>query len=152
MVYLITRGEYSDYHVVGYCTSKNIAEKICAKLNRSELQRVYGIPYMVESCRCMDEKPKAESVAYEYEFHARKDISGKVEMTYPYSAEGVLVDEWLPVRVEHDALIDPATEIGYLVSDTYTIRVRVKQKNRDKALKIAEDALAQYRAEEEERI
>ena len=151
MIYLITRGEYSDYGVVGYCTSKNIAEKICAKLNRMELQRVYSIPYMVESCRCMDEKPKAESVAYEYEFHAIKDISGKVEMTYPYSAEGVLVDEWLPVRVEPDVIKDPATGIGFLVSETYTIRVRVKQKNRDKALKIAEDALAQYRAEEEEK-
>lgn len=152
MIYLITRGEYSDYGVVGYCTSKNVAEKVCAKLNRRELQRIYNSnPYMVESCRCMDEKPKAESVAYEYKFYARKDISGKVEMTYPYSVEGVLVDEWLPVRVESDVIKDPATGIGYLVIETYTIRVRVKQKNRDKALKIAEDALAQYRAEEEEK-
>jgi len=141
MIYLITRGEYSDYGVVGYCTSKNVAEKVCAKLNRRELQRIYNSnPYMVESCRCMDEKPKAESVAYEYEFHATKDISGEVVIRYPYSAEGVLVDEWLPVRVERD---------GYSISESYTIRVRVKQKNRDKALKIAEDALAQYRAEEE---
>lgn len=152
MIYLITQGEYSDYRVVGYCTSKNVAEKICAKLNRRELQHKYNSPYMVESCRCMDEKPKAESVAYEYEFHATKDKSGKVIIHYPYSAEGVLVDEWLPVRVEHDALRDPAIGIGYLDSETYTIRVRVKQKNRDKALKIAKDALAQYRAEEEERI
>lgn len=141
MIYLITRGEYSDYGVVGYCTSKNAAEKVCAKLNRRELQRIYNSnPYMVESCRCMDEKPKAESVAYEYEFHAAKDISGEVVIRYPYSAEGVLVDELLPVRVERD---------GYTISETYTIRVRVKQKNRDKALKIAEDALAQYRTEEE---
>ena len=144
MIYLITQGDYSDYHVVGYCTSKNAAEKICAKLNRRELQKIYNSnPYMVESCRCMDEKPKAESVAYEYKFHAKKDISGKVVIFCPYSVEGVLVDGWLPVRVEHD---------GYSISEAYTIRVRVKQKNRDKALKIAEDALAQYRAEEEERI
>ena len=140
MINLITQGDYSEYHVVGYCTSKNIAEKVCAKLNRGELQRVYSIPYMVESCRCMDEKPKAESVAYEYEFHAAKDISGEVEIRYPRSADGVLVDEWLPVRVKRD---------GYSVSESYTIRVRVKQKNRDKALKIAKDALARYRAEEE---
>ena len=141
MIYLITRGEYSDYGVVGYCTSKNVAEKVCAKLNRRELQRIYNSnPYMVESCRCMNEKPKAESVAYEYEFHAAKDISGEVEIRYPRSADGVLVDEWLPVRVKRD---------GYSVSESYTIRVRVKQKNRDKALKIAKDALARYRAEEE---
>ena len=146
MIYLITRGEYSDYGVVGYCTSKSAAEKICAKLNRRELQRDYNSPYMVESCRCMDEKPKAESVAYEYKFRAAKDISGEVVIHYPYSAEGVLVDGWLPVRVEHEALRNPVT------GGAYTIRVRVKQKNRDKALKIAEDALAQYRAEEEERI
>ena len=150
-IYLITRGEYSDYGVVGYCTSKRTAEKVCAQLNRKEAQSKYSDPYMVERCRCMDEKPQAKHTAYEYRFYATKFIDGTVRMNNPLATmgDGMLVDGWLPTKVKYEDVNWIANGISTCIKGSYSIYVRTDKKDPDKALKIAEDALAKYRAEEE---
>ena len=151
MIYLITRGEYSDYHIVGYCTSKRTAEKVCAQLNRKEAQKRYNDPYMVECCRCMDAKPMAKKTAYEYKFYATKYTDGTVEMNNPWGSteRGMLVDGWLPVKMKYESYENIRGGISTPIAGSYMICVRTDRKDPDRALKIAEDALAKYRAEEE---
>lgn len=82
-IYLITRGEYSDYDVDSVWTDKDRAEKVCALLNKGSM---YGA-YQVEE-RPLDATHEDRTLGfiatYDYKTHG-----------YPVVEENVIVEEAL---------------------------------------------------------
>lgn len=80
-IYLISRGEYSDYYVDSVWTEKDRAEKVCALLNKGNK---YG-GYQVEERpldSLHDERTSGFVATYDYK-----------NLGYPVAAENVIVEE-----------------------------------------------------------
>lgn len=80
-IYLITRGEYSDYYVDSVWTEKVQAEKVCALLNKGTKYGGYQVEEHPLDC-LHDERTLGFVATYDYK-----------NLGYPVAAENVIVEE-----------------------------------------------------------
>ena len=63
-IYAIACGEYSDYSIEGYCTTRELAEKVVALRNKS-----IDYDYRVEEFDCLDDiGAQIEHIYFRYQF------------------------------------------------------------------------------------
>jgi hypothetical protein len=129
-VYVVTAGEYSDYHIAGIFMDKNKAEIFCAIHNDKE--NSYE-EYIIEEYENDDDMEVDETlkVTYKYEFYANKKGSINV-----YGGSG------LHSLKKKNEVIPP-----HKYFQDYHIIVYLDEPDaRDRALKIAQDMWAEYKA------
>jgi hypothetical protein len=116
-VWIVTQGEYSDYHIVGVFSTKEAAEALCARINAKE-----------DYDKAQVEEYDVDNIAYGLKYIVRVTDTG--EEIERYTVEGV-----------NDTLLeraDKAWKGGILGMST---------RGYDAALKAARDGLAQLKAE-----
>ena len=137
-IYLIVGGEYSDWYIDGYATTREDAEAFCAEENANNK---YSELYVMEVDK-IGEVPKI-SLCYEQEVVFDKKPRTK--------SVWVMRDE--PTRYEfkkYDGKELPKSTIGlYGFGDIITVKVWQTEQNRKKAEKIAQDMLTKFLAERE---
>lgn len=116
-VYVITQGSYSDYQVVGVALDKEQAERI------QLVKSTYSNPACIEEYDTEDIEVDKDLVPFWRVYFDKDNV--KEDDTYPFTG-GV------PYKVE---------EWGYK-----QYNVIVKAKDKDHAIKVAIDTLAQYKA------
>lgn len=125
MIYAIFSGEYSDWNVHGYFTDLEIAEKYCTFMNNKGA----GDYYIVN----LEEKKvdfDIESVQPEYKWVFNEDF------TDAYGDNGQL-------KQQDD--VEKVSEYGH---SERMIVVITKTKDREKAVKIAQDYFAKWKYEQ----
>jgi len=123
MIYLVMQGEYSDRHVVGYCTSKEEAEKYCAvhNLNLKPWREMN-----VEECECLDGKIDGNPmVNWKYRIEIDRKMKANVEET--------------PVCVNDQIGVNSISEPDKY--GAYYIVLVIGKKDKELALKVAKDTL-----------
>lgn len=126
-IYLVVEGQYSDWHIVGYFTDKDDAERFCVLK-----YDVYDEPYVV-AVDCLDGDADLSNVEMLYEHEVMFDKRGStMVMRDEPDRYNVYGGEMRANRVK---------AMGY-----HWIEVIVNQRefNREKAEKIAQDILYQY--------
>lgn len=124
-IYVVTSGIYSEYHIDSVFLDKHKAEMYCAENNAQ-----YGDECQIE----------------EYE-SADDEIEGEIDIAWKYEIqEGDRIARGTIVHYTHRCL-NEVTEGKYRSELTATVYLRAEDD--EKALKIARDMFAQYRAEKE---
>ncbi len=132
-VFIVTRGEYSDYHIEAVFSNREDAIKYCA-LHNDDYE-----PCEIEEYE-MDEYSYDGNVkvGYEYEYYASL-IHGNYEERWDWDSEKpsytVLSDKRVRVKKEENSF-GPA----------FSIFVILDERNDEKAVKIARDRLAMINA------
>ena len=127
-VYGIFNGEYSDWNCLGFFTDELEAEKYCALMNSKN-----------DGCYVV----KIDNLT------GKVDLS-KIKPKYVYLFSESFNDFWSNSQEilcnGHEQWI---SEVRYTRNDNakYMITVITTEKNRDKAVKIAQDMFAKYKAE-----
>ena len=121
-VYVVTEGDYSDYHIVGVCTSKESAERI---------------------------RQLASSDYHEAQIEEYEADSFNIEPTYNYYE--VIIFKYGDIHVDtHEYIYDPYIVRDYRNAKCATkYSVNVFARDEEHAKKIAFDCIAKYKAEEE---
>lgn len=130
-IYLVVSGEYSDYGVHGFFTDKTKAEKYCALKNSSD--KCYDI-YSVEECVNLQNGFIESGIVVKYEHAFYVDKHG-VFRDYPYF-DIVICSKGTNKIKNHQRK-----------SGGHIVYVYLNEVNRDKALKIAQDMYAKFKAE-----
>ena len=136
-VYIVTSGEYSDYHIDAVFTTREKAEQFCAVHNTCErYSNFYNIEeYDVDESDCT----KAEVV---YAFHVDPSLKPSVEEVYVIDARNI-------EKFEEKVKIWQRS--GDLLQDYYALGryVFLKEHNPEKAIRIVLDRIAKAKAEKE---
>jgi hypothetical protein len=136
-VYIVTEGEYSDYHIIAVFATREEAEKLVKFLNTDAEIEEYtlGVRFDLNTNR------KLFKVIVWYDRSAKSSI-------YTFSCYKVIENPYFTVDYVHDEPTITSTSrkwdgnsIGYHVS--------LLADDEDHAVKIAIDAVAKYRAQEE---
>ena len=128
-VYVVTTGAYSDYEIDSVFIDKHKAEIYCALCNKGKVNN-YG-SYQVEEYESDD-----------------NDIEGEIEIAWRYE---IMEDD----RATYGTIVPYTPKCLNEVKElffrrgTYEAIVYLRSENNSKALKIARDMFAQYRAEKE---
>lgn len=127
-IYVVTAGEYSGYGIDSVFLDKHKAEIYCASRNK-DIGYGYG-DYRIEEYESADDKSYGEvEIAYRYVIHEDdKNAYGHIVPYTPRSLNEV-----------------SERTFGYKLKAV----VYLRKDSRSKALKIARDMFAQYRAEKE---
>ena len=129
-IYIVTQGEYSDKHVIGFCETEEEARKVCYLINKGRGE--YECPANVEECY------RAEDV--------QSGKVGNIEVyTFLYDAHKKTLEHQSEYSVVGDA------SAGVSICEQYDgdiyVDVPVACGGEDLALKIAADTVAKYRAQ-----
>lgn len=140
-VYIVTEGEYSEYHIEGVFLDKKKAEEYCALMNRND----YGwMPSAaVEEYTTEDDSINTGGTArWLYSFRpSLKTIDISHKTMKPWETPRIVgYDKILTIEPDRNTLY----ACGY-VYITFTL----SERNDSKAKKIAYDALAEYKANQE---
>ena len=127
-IYVVTSGEYSEYGIDSVFIDKHKAEIYCAENNKSE----YGYnDYRIEEYESEDE-----------------NIEGDLEIAWRYEINDDDRRAWgIIVPYTHKCL-NEVKRNKYRLSHLKAI-VYLRKESNSKALKIARDMFAQYKAEQE---
>ena len=140
-VYVVTSGEYSDYHINAVFDSRKAAEVYCA----------LGHGEMVEDYQLLSEaiqKPQEQAQRIVYRYHVYYPGSGTGSIYAPcYLLEGA-------VETDRKKIIEAAERSGRknnVIDYPYHVDryVYLKERNKSKALKIVRDRIAKAKAERE---
>ena len=137
-IYVIFQGCYSDWEILGFCETEEEAIKSCVKYNRQH------------------ERYEEDSVYYE---RASRFNVGTLDLIKPnyvhriyfhHESDGWKFRKMDNIDVYHDAEMNNKIDIDYnsCLKSGYAY-VCLKEINREKALKIAQDMLYKKLAEEE---
>ena len=123
-IYVVTSGEYSGYGIEGVFLDKHKAEIYCAKNNVK-----YG-DYRIEEYESDDD-----------------EIEGEIDIAWKYKIREGDRNAWGTIVHYSHRCLNEVTESNYRSELTATVYLRAE--DYEKALKIARDMFAQYKAEKE---
>ena len=150
-VYIVTSGEYSDYHIDRVFTNEKLANEYCEvlkKYNRSYFNDARVEVYFTNDNSEVDDFDADDKRGYFFGYAIEK--GGKFKVLYFDSAPYLwyceeMAAEEIAYRVEHDANDNPLTDVP-----PYTI-VFLKHLDPQKARKVAMDRVAKEKWEKVER-
>lgn len=123
-IYVVTTGEYSEYRIDSVFLDKHKAEIYCAKNN------VRRDDYRIEEYESDDD-----------------EIEGEIDIAWKYEIREGDRNAWGTIVHYSYRCLNEVTESNYRSELTATVYLRAE--NDEKALKIARDMFAQYKAEKE---
>lgn len=126
-IYLVVEGEYSDWHIIGYFTNKDDAERFCVSQHNE-----YWDPY-VETVDCLDGGIDLPGVKVLYEHEVVFD-----------RCNGTMVMRDEPDRYEVYGGEIRANSVFAIGNCWVRVNVNQQEFSREKAEKIAQDILYQY--------
>ena len=126
-IYLVVEGQYSDWHIVGYFTNKDNAERFCVSQHSK-----YDDPYVIV-VDCLDGGIDLSGVKVLYEHEVVFDKRG-----------GTMVMRNEPDRYNIYSGDIRANSVRSMDFGWVAIKVNQKKFNRKQAEKIAQDILYQY--------
>lgn len=127
-IYIVTTGEYSDYQIENVFMSREKAEIFCAIRNSSKDHPEWSDDFYIEEYDTADDTINGDpKLYYIYRFHGAD-----------YYNSNVMIKT---VKEENRVF---ANSFGF-----YTAVVCLEEDNSKKALKIAQDMVAKYKAERE---
>lgn len=133
-VYVVTSGEYSDYHIVGVTMDEEKAHRIADLLSECDCDEAHVEEYDADE---FEKQWKDETVIFRGCLDRHWGKSNPVYAFVTYEQNEKALDYPLGV-VSH---------FRDKLNDFYKVYVRAK--DREHAIKIAEDKIAEYRAQEE---
>lgn len=128
-IYVITQGEYSDYHIVGVAIDKEKAKRI-AEVNSDSWYEATINEYDTDSFDEVIENGRM--------YHVTKHATGKIRAS--------IVEKWQLKDLEEDEIGKVTRERGtYWGGETYNdLDILIRAKNVDHAIKIASEKFAEY--------
>lgn len=136
-IYVVTSGEYSDYHIDAVFTDISKAEMYCAVHNGDSSMYHYGHEYRVEAYKSADNDIE-DAVGVHYKF-----------TVYDESAE-------LPEGMEYDIVFEMSLKNANRVVNKHCFgrpiiyaEIYLTENDPDLAFKIGKDMIAKYKAEQE---
>lgn len=132
-VYVVTSGEYSDYHIIGVTMDEEKAHRIADLLSNNYSDEAYVEEYDTDE---FEKQWKDETVIFRCCLNHRW-ASHAVNAFMIYEQDEKKIDYPLGV----------VTHFRDKLNDFYNVYVRAK--DREHAIKIAEDKIAEFRANEE---
>lgn len=137
-VYVVTSGEYSDYRIEGIFTTPNRAERLSKVIDDSN-----GVDEWT-----LDEYGDAPVHArYDVIFHPTTSEVLSAEKIGHFGTESPRVVE--QPKFHYSVTTDFLGTKGTFSADITAIRAVVYAETKEKALKVAQDAFAKYKAEKE---
>lgn len=133
-VYIVTQGEYSDYHIVTVFMDRHDAEVFCAMHNRGKYVDWDSYEILEQEVGKVEYEPDRK-IGYGFTMTAH----GKLYLSYnfmPKVGKGNVVPNVVKVEKE--------------IFGSYYYDVGVMATSREQAEKIAYDLIAKYKAEKEE--
>lgn len=127
IVYVVTQGSYSDYHVVGVTLDKSKAEKI-AKISSNQYDNAQIEEYDTDKWETIGNNDDLYLIKYVKAYGGITSIEKRNDDYFIDDALNKVVD-----KNRHDA-----DYMTYVLADSY-----------EKALKIGADRIAEFMAEEE---
>lgn len=140
-VYVVTSGEYSDYHVDGVFLSEDKAVAFCANNNHACLDESWLDPFNIEEYETMDENIEStnEDIVYRY------FVCG-MHLKRAYCDEPVIIyDRDIEQDMEKNKRRD--TDGGRREFPRSQQYVYLNRPDRETAIKIVQDRYAQWKAE-----
>ena len=136
IIYIIEAGEYSDYNVLGYCSTKEQAEKAVAFRNRG----ITNEDYRYSELDCLDDEAAQVDkiyVVYDIRYKQKQNGIGFTEAGWDKTTDY----KWESARLR-------ARDGIYGVYGTQiTVTVWLEHEDIEKAGKIAHDKVAEYLAQ-----
>lgn len=131
-IYIIEAGEYSNYYVLGYCSSEEQAEKVVAFRNRG----ITNEDYRYSELDCLDDEATQVDkiyVVYDVRYKQKQNGIGFTEAGWSKTTDY----KWenAKIRVRNDS----GTRI--------TVTVWLEHEDIERAVKIARDKVAEYLAQ-----
>ena len=141
-LYVVTQGEYSDYHIVGIYSDRETAEKI------RKYKSVHDDMCEIEEYELNPNLPKDVDEVKEY-WRVRYSKPDHFAPTKLISSEGIRWQVWMEFYMEQDNKPDVYYEFAkdYRWGEVYILKSIAK--DRDHAIKIAQDIRAKVIAERE---
>lgn len=134
-VYVVTSGKYSDYHIIGVTMDEEKANRIADLLSTNYYDEANVEPYDTDE---FEKQWKDETVIFHCQLDNRRRYANhRVNAFIPYGQDEKMLD--YPLGVVHHFRDE--------INDFYRIYVRAK--DIEHAIKIAEDKIAEFRAQEE---
>lgn len=133
-MYLVFVGEYSDRHCVGFCSTEEEAQRFCAVKNST--RQYYSDDYEYEEAECLDGR-----------MDGFVDLGQSVKVQFEKNKDGWTVC-WVGdvvYSVRHKPRVLNPDYNDYIKVDVW-----MKEYDKDKAIKIAQDTLYEYLALREE--
>lgn len=136
-VWIITSGEYSDYCVIGYCTTEEQAIQVCASHNAKKTK--WGDPYEYAEVECMDGNWVVGPVFYRYGFTFRR--SGETWVLSNGANRGD-DEHTVTAKTERNVVFQKRGAVDWAF-----VTVTVREPKAELAKKAAQDALYEKLAE-----
>lgn len=145
-IYVIIRGEYSDWSIQGYTTKEDEAKRMCAILRSKEKSKYADKFYYQKVKHFLTPDEMRNKIIYLYDIRFEKTENGGYAIhrdewygEYEYYLE---TDEKAQYKHKFDE------EIGVDVDGRIYVGVKLHENNLAKAEKIAQDRLYKYIAEQ----
>lgn len=144
-VYIVTSGVYSQYGIEAVFTNLEQAERFCAVHNDSGriFSNLFFAGFRIEEYDTDPELSLSDTkqAVYRYEFYADKwGVRDFLEEPILFSVNETL----------HTPYVKLILKDGLLSGGEYKVFVLLKENNKDKALKIAQDCFGEYMAQKED--
>lgn len=139
-IYLIVSGVYSDWHVEGYCTSKELADQYVANANA---KKIWTEPCYSLCVKCVDDMVTEKHVYRKFDFEAYR--KGDEWEIYSF-----LWDEQYVLGRESNSVCDERDTNGKIRLTVYVPRNEEEEypesteAEENRATKIAQDMLYKY--------
>ena len=133
-IYIIEAGEYSDYNVLGYCSTKEQAEKACAFRNCG----ITNGDYRYSELDCLDDEAAQVDkiyVVYDIRYQQKRKGIGFEEAGWSKTTDY----KWENAKLR-------ARESDYDFGTRITVTVWLEHEDIERARKIAHDKVAEYLA------
>ena len=136
MIYIIEAGAYSDYYVLGYCSTEEQAKKAVAFHNRGNTND----DYRYSELDCLDDEAAQVDkiyVVYDFRYNQKRDGIGFTEAGWGKTTDY----KW------ESAKLRARNGIYGAYGTQITVTVWLEHDDIEKARKIAHDKVAEYLAE-----